>query len=146
MRLTKSILALVLIAAMPACGSNSPSAPQNGGGTSTPPAALTPVIVMFTEASTGFSTSDVRDVQDQIVRFDSANSALVWVASGSSFVGYPVDGHFIRSDRQFQVRFGVRDGERRAYFTETATGTICDIVVTGGQLTILPTNVTVPGT
>ena len=140
MRLTKSILALVLIAAMPACGS-SPSAPQNGGGT--PP---TPVIAMFTDASTGFSTSDVRDVQEQIVRFDSANGALIWVASGSSFPGYPVDGHFITSTRQFQVRFGIRDGERRAYFTETGTGTICDIVVTGSQLTILPTNVAVPGT
>ena len=140
---TKSILAFVLIAVMPACGSNSPSAPQNGGGT---PPASTPVIVMFTDASTGFSTSDVRDVQEQIVRFDSANSTLIWVASGNSFVGYPVDGHFIRSDRQFQVRFGVRDGERRAYFTETGTGTICDIVFTGGQITILPTSVTVPGT
>jgi hypothetical protein len=40
----------------------------------------------------------------------------------------------------------MKDGERRAYFTETATGTICDIVVSGGALTILPTNVTVPGT
>jgi hypothetical protein len=140
MRLTKSILALMLIAAMPACGSNSPAAPQG------PPPAVTPVIAMFTDASTGFSTSDVRDVQEQIVRFDSANSALIWVADGRRFPGYPVDGNVIGPVKNFQVRFGMKDGERRAYFTETATGTICDIVVSGGALTILPTNVTVPGT
>lgn len=34
--------------------------------------------------------------------------------------------------------------EQRAYFTETATATICDIEVTGGQLVILRTHVKVP--
>jgi hypothetical protein len=42
------------------------------------------------------------------------------------------------------VRFDVAR-ERRAYFTETASATICDIAVSGGQLSISPTNVTVPG-
>ena len=90
-------------------------------------------------------TSDVRDVQNQIVRFDIANNALIWVADGRSFPGYPVSGNFVRTDRSFQIRFGT-DGERRAYFTETASATICDIEVVGGQLSISPTNVKVPGT
>jgi hypothetical protein len=77
------------------------------------------------------------------VHLDTANNALIWVADGRSFSGYPVSGNFIASN--FQVRFGTKDGERRAYFTETGPETICDINVVNGQLVILPTNVRVPG-
>jgi hypothetical protein len=91
-------------------------------------------------------TSDIRDVQGQIVRFDMANGSLIWVADGRSFSGYPVNGLFIRADRFFQVRFGTEVGERRAYFTEAVATTICDVEVAGGQLVITPTNVHVPGT
>lgn len=144
MRLTKSILAWALTTAMAACGSDSPSAPQIGGGP-TPPPSLTPVIAMFNEPATGLSTADVRDVHGQIVRFDTANNALIWAADGRSFPGYPVvDGAFIRSDKHFQVRFGTQDGQRRAYFTETATGTICDIEVAGTTVVITATSVAVP--
>ncbi len=90
-------------------------------------------------------TSDVRDVQEQIVRFDITSNSLIWTADGRSFPGYPVSGNFVRADRNFQVRFGTKDGERRAYFTETASATICDIEIVGGQLVISATNVTVPG-
>jgi hypothetical protein len=79
------------------------------------------------------------------VRFDTANNALIWTADGRSFSGYRVSGNFIRADRNFQVRFGTRDGERRAYFTETVSATICDIEIAGGQLVINPTTATVPG-
>ena len=79
------------------------------------------------------------------MRFDTVANSLIWAADGQSFPGYPVDGNFIRSDRAFQVLFGTKDGERRAYFTETARETICDIEVTGGRLVISPTNVKVPG-
>ena len=57
----------------------------------------------------------------------------------------PSNGNFLRSDRAFQVRFGTRDGARRAYFTETVATTICDIEIVGGQLVISATNVPVPG-
>ena len=102
------------------------------------------VLAVFSEPS-GFMTSDVRDVQGQIVRFDTANHALIWAATDRSFSGYPVSGNFIGSNRAFQVRFGTEAGERRAYFTETGPETICDIDVVNGQLIILPTNVRVPG-
>jgi hypothetical protein len=101
---------------------------------------------MFTDSASGFATTDVRDVQDQIVRLDTANNALIWAADGRSFSGYPVSGNFVRADKFFQVRFGVKDGERRAYFTEAVATTICDIEVVNGQLTITPTTVHVPGT
>ena len=104
-----------------------------------------PVLAVFSDPDSTFMTSDVRDVQGQIVRFDTANHALIWAATDRSFSGYPVSGTFIRSDRAFQVRFGTEAGERRAYFTETGPETICDIDVVNGQLVILPTNVRVPG-
>ena len=101
---------------------------------------------MFTDPASNFSTSDVRDVQDQIVRFDTANNSLIWAADGRSFPGYPVSGTFVRADKFFQVRFGTKNGEHRAYFTEAASATICDVEVVNGQLVISPTAVPVPGT
>jgi hypothetical protein len=60
-------------------------------------------------------------------------------------MGFPVlDAYYIRADKFFQVRFGTKNGERRAYFTEASRGTICDIEVVGGVLLINPTDVTVP--
>jgi hypothetical protein len=138
---TKASIVVMLMVAMPAC-SDSPSTP-----TPTPPTP-TPVpvqLAVFTDSATGFSTSDVRDVQGQIVRFNRVNNSLIWAADGWSFPGYPVDGNFLNSDRSFQVRFGTEDGERRAYFTETVPATICDIEVVGSSLLISPTSVPVPG-
>lgn len=145
MRGLQLIVAFALMSWLQACGSNSPSGPQPTPTPTPTPSPGVPVqLATFTDSSTGVSTSDVRDVQEQIVRFDVANNALIWAVDGRSFSGYPVDGNFIRSDRHFQVRFGSRDGQRRAYFTETATGTICDVEVVGSALVISPTNVTVP--
>ncbi len=138
MRASKSLLSLTLSLATTACGgSGTPSAPA-------PPPAPPAPLVTFMDSATGFSTTDIRDVQDQIVRFDTAGM-LVWAADGSRFPGYPVSGNFITGAGTFQVRFGMSGGERRAYFTETATATICDIEVSGGRLSISPTNVPVPG-
>jgi hypothetical protein len=135
---------IVLAAAVAGCG-DSPTAPA------TPPATTStqqpaPVLAVFTDAATGFSTSDIRDVQDQIVRFDTANNRLIWAADGRSFSGYPVSGNFIGASRMFQVRFGTKNGEHRAYFTETGPATICDIEVIGILLMITPTTVKVPET
>jgi len=114
--------------------------------TTLPPVTLASlVLAVFRDPASAFATSDVRDVQDQIVRFDTVANSLIWAADGRSFPGYPVDGNFLRSDRSFQVRFGTKDGERRAYFTETATATMCDVEVIGGRLVISPTDVPVPG-
>jgi hypothetical protein len=134
-----------------ACGGSPTTASTTQ--TSTQPPAQTPpssqpapVLAMFRDPSSSFSTSDVRDAQDDIVQFDTASGSLIWAADGRRFAGYPVmDSYFVRSDKNFQVRFGTKNGERRAYFTETATGTICDVNVIAGQLSITPTAVTVPG-
>ncbi len=144
--LTKASIVVMLMVAMPAC-SDSPSTPTPPHAHDPRPRRPLPVqLAEFVDPATGLSTSDVRDVQGQIVRFDRANNALIWAADGRSFPGYPVDGDFVDSDRFFQVRFGTEAGERRAYFTETVNATICDIEIVGSALVITATSVPVPGT
>ena len=145
MRISTAILLFVLIQGIAGCGGGSGSAATPTTPSTPTPAPLPVQLAMFTDSVSGFSTMDVRDVQDQIVRFDTANNALIWVADGRSFSGYPVSGNFMRADRSFQVRFGMKDGERRAYFTETVATTICDVEVISGQLVITPTTAHVPG-
>jgi hypothetical protein len=146
MRLTAIVL-LVLIEGLAGCGGSdsAPTASPSPTQGPTPPSPAPVQLAMFNDPASSFSTPDVRDVQEQIVQFDVANNSLIWKADGRSFPGYPVSGNFVAEDKHFQVRFGTKDGERRAYFTETASATICDIEVTGGQLMISPTNVKVPG-
>jgi len=136
---TWSIAALAaLIQVLVACGGDS------GSSTSTPtnPPPSTPQLAMFMDRESNFSTTDVRDVDEQIVHFDTASNSLIWAADGRSFPGYPVTGNFIAEG--FQVRFGTKNGEHRAYFTETSSATICNIAVDNGQLSITATPATVP--
>ena len=101
-----------------------------------PPASV--VLAVFTDAD-GFSTTDVLDVDDEVVRFDIDSDSLLWF-DNTAFEGFPVDGNFIREDRFFQVLFGTEGGVKKAYFTETSTGTICDIAIDNGQIQILSTS------
>jgi len=110
---------------------------------------------VFTDQASGFSTSDVRDVQEQIVQFNTA-AELIWTADGTRLPGYRVIANFfIPADGicafcSFEVRFGTKGGERRAYLTfdyhHDNPGTIVDIEVVGGQLVMTKTDVPVPGT
>ena len=67
-----------------------------------------------------------------------------------------VSGNFIQADSlcsfcAFDVRFGIKDGERRAYLTwvdsysHHHTGNIVDLDVVDGKLVMKQTNVPVPG-
>lgn len=113
-------------------------------------------LVVFSDRASAFATSDVRDVQEQIVTFTTADE-LIWTADGTHFPEYIADGTFIayhhKTDKLFQVRFGTKAGERRAYLTWTderlrgAPATILDLSVNGrGDLIIAETSVPVPGT
>lgn len=158
--IVRGIVFLVIIQGLAGCGSS---------GSSAAPSALSPVpqpvpqptpirLAAFTDPAAGFSTPDVRDAQEQIVRFNTADE-LIWTADDTRFPGFPVSGNVVTADKvcrfcTFQVRFGTKDGERRAYLTWTdETGhfeghppTIFDIEVVSGQLVITGTNVPVPGT
>jgi hypothetical protein len=138
-----TLLPLLLVTTAVACGGSSSSPTQ----TPTPTPTQEVVAATFSDPASSFSTADVRDVQDQIMRFDTASSSLVWMTTGQRFAGYPViDGLFIRADKFFRVRFGTKNGERRAYFTEAVRGTLCDVEVSNGVVNITPTDVLVPGT
>ncbi len=100
--------------------------------------------VVFADPDSEFSTTDVRDVDEEIVHFDAVAKTLIWAADNIAFEGWEVSGNFVGARRQFQVRFGTKHGERRAYLTETERATICQVFVLFGRLWLLPTNVMVP--
>jgi len=102
----------------------------------------------FTDSVSGFATSDVRDVDNEIINFNPTRMSIVYVSSGAEYqVGsWPVNGNFLGNGGFFQVRFGTVLGEHRAYFTETGSGTICNFVVTPTTLSIFATSTQVPHT
>jgi hypothetical protein len=123
-----------------ACGDSSPTTP-----TTTPPTPTPTMLAVFADPGSSFSTSDVRDAQDRIVRFDTPSNSLVWSADGRMFTGYPVmDTYYVRADKFFQIRFGSQNGEKRAYFTEAGRGTLCAVQVVGSALVITATDLPVP--
>lgn len=130
-----AIAVVALVGLLPACSSGSPT---------NPPSNPAPDLVVFRDGSTGTTTTTVLDVDTEQMRFDRRTGRLLWVATGASFAGWPAADPFLDLNHDFQVRFGTVNGERVAFFTETATGTICDLSVVGGNLVIEPTNVQVP--
>lgn len=115
---------------------------------------------MFSEPGTGFSTTDLLDVQEQVVQFNTANE-LIWAADGTRLPGYRVDrtsypgasfitGQICAEGCALEVRFGAKDGERRAYLTadygHDNPGTLVDVEVVNGALVVGRTDVFAPGT
>lgn len=161
-RTRTAMVLLVLILGMAGCGDSgsvsAPSAPSPVPQLAAPSPVPQPTpirLAVFRDPASEFSTSDVRDVQEQVVHFNTADE-LIWTADGTRFSEWLVDGSFIGyhhlGDHVFQVRFGTKDGERRAYLTWTddrlrgAAATILDLWVDGrGDLIIAETSVPVPG-
>ena len=150
-------LLLMLLPTLAGCdGPTSPSAPP----TPTPSAPQAPTLRVFSDAR-GFSTSDLRDAEDQIVQVNSSNE-LIWTADGTRLPGYKVGGGFggtsayfiegeICPERcAFEVRFGASEGEKRAYLTvdygHWNPGTLVDVEVHDGQLLVMQTEAFPPGT
>jgi len=102
-------------------------------------------LAVFIDPDSDFSTTDVRDVDDEFVQFDIVTKAIIWAADGTAYQqgSWTVNGLSLAGGG-FQVRFGTKDGERRAYFTETFPPTICQIEPVGSFLSISSTSMTVP--
>ena len=149
------LLASLLLAG---CKPSSPAAPTT---VSQPPQPSISQLRVFTELASGFSTSDLRDVDEQILQITTAGE-LVWTADGTRIQGYGVAQHIIDgvpihwiSGRlcpegcTFEVRFGAKDGERRAYLTadygHDNPGTLVDVEVAGGNLAVARTGIFPPG-
>lgn len=158
-RTRTGVVLLMLVQALAGCdGSRSsilsaPSPiPQPVPQPAPPPASING-LMMFTEQASGFSTSDLRDAQEQIVQFNTANE-LIWTADGTHLPGYRAEGNFIPAEASCKctlvVHFGTRNGERRAYLTadyiHDNPGTVVDLEIAGGVLVVSRTNVFPPGT
>ena len=160
---------LVLVFAMGLTGcegaspvSPTPSAPTAPSSATAPlpsTVSATPTLIVFTDPGTGLSTSEVRDVQEQVLQINTAGE-LIWTADGTHLPGYRVDrccypavsyivGKICAEGCVFEVRFGTKDGERHAYLTadygHDNPGTLVDVEVSGGALVVTRTSVFVPG-
>ena len=149
MRTPRIVLLLAIAAVHSACGGGA------AGMTSPSPVSHAAALARFIDPDSDFATTDVRDAQDEIVQFNTAGE-LVWAADGSRYPGFIADGRVITAGNicagcYFYVRFGTRDGERRAYLTWTAPvtadrpATLLDVAVVGGVVVVHDTDVVVPG-
>jgi hypothetical protein len=110
-------------------------------------------LIVFSDTASGFSTSDLRDAQEQIVQFNTA-AELIWTADGTRLPGFRLEGKAINAEASCRcwlvVHFGTRNGERRAYLTadyiHDNPGTVVDLEIAGGVLVVSRTEVYPPGT
>lgn len=114
---------------------------DDDGPTAPPQPTLS--LALFMDPMGGFSTNDVRDSEGDVVRF-TVDGRLVWPPTMATFTGFPVAGNLIGPTQGFEIRFGTEGGQRRAYFVERGSGTICDIDLINGAINVSPTTQTVP--
>ena len=145
----------VLIVAGKLVGCSTSPAPSAPSADSLPNAGA---LVVFTDPLTGHSTADVRDAQDHVVQFTTANE-LIWI-DGTRLPGHQADGPGHRTSGNVPpeascqcwlvVRFGATDGERRAYITadvgHSNPGTLVSLEVTGSALVVMWSERFPPGT
>src|SRR5687767_14419419 len=160
-RTRRGFVLLVLTTGLSGCdsarapGPTAPSASPPVARPSPAPSATT-VLMTFTDAGSGFSTTDVRDARNHVVQFDTCGD-LIWTADGRRLPGFYstagsayIDG-FAASGNWFIVRFGIADGQPRAYLTAVDDeglnpGTLVDLDIAGTRLVVGRTNVFPPGT
>jgi hypothetical protein len=116
---------------------------------------------VFREPDSGFSTSDLHDGQGRILQVNTAGH-LIFLAEAIGLPSHSVTGGnfgetFIPVEALcscwLEVRFGTKDGERRAYLTAeygqghgVNPGTLVDVGFSGGTLVVSQTTVYPPGT
>ena len=148
--MSKTVAAIVLVACtLAGCGSSysGPAAPSLGAQSPVPIS-----LKVFSDARTGFSTSDVRDADEQVIQFNTVGE-LIW-SDGTRLRGYWAQGNSIPANAAcvcwLAVRFGTSGGERRAYLTadygHDNPGTLVDLQLTGSVLVVKRTSVFAPGT
>jgi len=153
-------IAVLIVANGLVGGCSNPAAPApSAPSASAPPGVSQPnagPLVVFTDPLTGRATSDVRDAQNHVVQFTTANE-LIWI-DGTHLPGHQADG----PGHRFQngapepscqcwlvVRFGAADGERRAYMTadlgHSNPGTVVNLEIAGSALVVSWTDLFPPG-
>jgi hypothetical protein len=140
-----------LILGVAGCESRTtPSAPSN---LPAPPAGPGPTdrLVTFVDPHSSFSTTELHDAGEQVVRVSVAGE-LIWF-DGTRLPGFSAAGNSVSVPAcacSLVVRFGSRDGERRAYLTadyiHDNPGTLVSLGIAGASLTITRTTLFAPGT
>ena len=88
-RTQSKFLALVFAMGLTGCDGASSVSPILSSPTSplSPPVSATPTLIVFTEPGTGFSTSEVRDVQDRVLQLNTANELIFGPPTARGFRG-----------------------------------------------------------
>jgi len=157
-RIAFAVTLVALVHGLTGCGSpSSPSFPSSvtapGPLPPAPPPGSSNGLATFTDTRSGFSTSDLHDAQEQVVRVNLAHE-LIWVEDGTHLPGYRAQQNSIPAEAACTcwliVRFGIRDGQRRAYLTadygHDNPGTLVDLGIAGAALTVTRTTLFAPGT
>ena len=109
-----SVLALVLLVSGCRASDRHITAPRPLRSVSAVPPPPSPVVVrVFTDTTTGFSTSDVSDADEQIVQFNTAGE-VIWAADGRVFRGLGANGQSMEREG-LEVQFAIKNGQPRAY-------------------------------
>lgn len=132
----------LLAASACACAGDDPARPERPERAELQPLQAqepSPALVSFVDPESGFSTQNVHDVDRQVIHFDSEQNAMIWGADGTAVSGWSTSGNELRWNRGggFRVRFGTEEGERRAYFTESGPGTICNLDIRGPEQLVI---------
>lgn len=158
--------ALFILIAQGLAGCERSYSPTNGASFSPPTApsssssaSLSEVgLVTFRDAASAFETSDLHDSEDEIMQLSLAGE-LVFPATNTRLRGFrPVRDleqgivgivNICGPGCAFVVRFGIKDGERRAYLTvdygHDNPGTLVDVAVANGALVVTRTDLYPPG-
>ena len=162
------ILLLALAAGLTGCrgagSSTTPTAPSALAPAPAPSLILPlPPNDLFVFHESDFSTTDVRDARERIVQFTNGGD-LIWTADGTRLHGFTMEpdsnhwgvptyfigGKICEQFCVFSIRFGTRDGQRRAYLTvdygHSNPGTLVETEVKNGALAVTQTTLFPPGT
>jgi hypothetical protein len=150
-----NLFVLVAIAHVQAgCGGASdPRAPTAPSSVAQPASGTlaTAGLIRFVDQASGFSTTDARDADDQIVQFTTAGE-LIWAADGTRLHGFTARGNTITipAEASCHCSLVVHFGAGRAYLTadyiHDNPGTIVDLEIVAGALVVNLTGVFPPGT
>ena len=156
MRIQVAIVVLIIAEGLTGCNSSDspPTAPSSSSSTNPSEA---PRLVVFRDSASGFSTSDLRDAEDEVMQLSTAGE-LVFPATNTRLPGFRqygggseqgIEGNICGPNCAFVVRFGIKDGERRAYLTidygHDNPGTLVDVEVENGALVVTQTDLYPPG-
>ena len=156
----QAALIIVIAQGLAGCeGSYSPSfSPPTAPSSSPSPSPTEATLVTFRDPASAFETSDLHDSEDEVMQLNTAGE-LVFPATNTRLRGFRPDRgleqgilgivNICGRPCAFIVRFGIKDGERRAYLTvdygHDNPGTLVDVEVANGALVVTQTDLYPPG-